>query len=119
MGTVDFEKETLEVLEPFKKAAATAKFNTFWTGALSGLAIPALSIFLFYLIFAPENFSFTDFINYTRYVRLTSPVISLCVLPDLLLFFIFIWTDKYFSARGVITATLVYVMLVLLIKFVV
>lgn len=119
MATIDYEKETLEVLKPFKEATARAKFNTFWTGMLSGLLIPALSIYIFHLFLSPRNFTFTDFINYTRYFQLTSSIISLCVIPNLLLFFIFIWTEKYFSARGVITATLVYVTLVLIIKFII
>lgn len=118
MESIDFEKETLKVLKPLKKPSGTSKFNTFWLGALFGLLIPAIAGFLFYYNFSPKSFNFVDFINYTRYLDLTSSIISLCVIPNLLCFFIFIWTEKYLSARGVVFATLVYVMLVMVIKFI-
>lgn len=117
MEPLDFERETLKVLKPLKKSSGFSKFNTFWVGTLLGLFIPAITVILFYYKFSPGNFDFADFINYTKYLNLTGSIISLCVIPNLLLFFIFIWTEKYFSARGVVFSTLVYVVLVIIIKF--
>ena len=47
-----------------------------------------------------------------------SKVLSLAAVPNLLLFFVFIWTHKNFSARGVIFATLLVAFVMLILKFV-
>ena len=117
MESLDFEKETLRVLKPIKKTSGTAKFNNFWIGTLIGITIPPVAIILFHLNFSPKSFSFTDLYNYSRYLGLTASIISLCVIPNLLSFFVFIWTEKYLSARGVVFSTLAYVILVVIIKF--
>ncbi len=44
-------------------------------------------------------------------------MISLSVIPNLLLFFLFIWTNRTLSARGVIFATLLVAMVMLVLKF--
>ena len=47
-----------------------------------------------------------------------SKVISLSAIPNLLLFFIYIWTNRNFSARGVIFATFLLAFVMLILKFV-
>jgi hypothetical protein len=47
-----------------------------------------------------------------------SKVLSLATVPNLLLFFLFIWTHRNFSARGVIFATLLMAFVMLVLKFV-
>jgi hypothetical protein len=47
-----------------------------------------------------------------------SKVVSLAAIPNLLLFFLFIWTKRNFSARGVIFATLLLAFVMLILKFV-
>jgi hypothetical protein len=48
---------------------------------------------------------------------LLSKLLSLSAIPNLLLFFVFIWTNRPFSARGVIFATLVVALVMLVLKF--
>jgi len=59
----------------------------------------------------------SDFLSSFRKMHMLSKVISLSAVPNLLLFFVFIWTDRNHSARGVIFATLVVAAVMLILKF--
>jgi hypothetical protein len=91
---------------------AKKKFDTVWIGALVGLAIPLLVLYCFYLF----NYSHLSFFQFYSNVLLANsillPSISLCVVSNLLVFFIFIWINRYYSARGVLLATMIYTGLV-------
>ena len=84
------------------------KFDSIAIGAITGLIAPMISLFGFYLV-AYHNITFTKFftdilLGYGIFL----PVISLCVIINLLVFFIFVWTNRNYSARGVLLATFVY-----------
>ena len=77
-------------------------------GAITGLMAPLISLFVFYLV-TYHTISFSDFFhNILLGYGILLPVISLCVITNLLVFFIFIWTNRNYSARGVLLATFVY-----------
>ncbi len=92
------------------------KFTKIYHGLIPALIIPIISVFVFYLVKYSSNKTFTQFINFLHQYDITEKIISLCVIPNLLLFFIFIWTDRYTAAKGVILATLIYTVLTLLSK---
>lgn len=94
----------------------TKKFTKIYHGLIPGLLVPLISIYGFYLIKFSKNKSFDEFLNIIQGYGVTTQVISLCVIPNLLVFFIFIWTDRYTAAKGVILATFIYVIIVLIIK---
>jgi hypothetical protein len=89
------------------------KFDTLLTGLIPGLVLPVLTILGFWIVNSES--SFVDFLVRFQQMAMLSKIMSLAAIPDLLLFFIFIWTNRNFSARGVIFATLIlaFVMLVL------
>ena len=92
------------------------RFDKGWIGFVLGLFAPLLSLFVFYLI-KYNHLSFPEF--YYRILvanEITTAVISLCVITNLLVFFIFIWANRNFSARGVLFATLVYTLYVFYLK---
>ena len=77
-------------------------------GAITGLIAPLISLFVFYLV-KYSQISFSKFFNDILLgYNILLPVISLCVIVNLLVFFIFIWTNRNYSARGVLLATFVY-----------
>lgn len=82
------------------------------TGFLLGIIIPIFTLFLFYLYRNPENLDF--FYEQMLSVNILSRLVSLCVVPNLGVFFIFIWTHRYKAAHGVIGATFIYAFVVLL-----
>jgi hypothetical protein len=84
------------------------KMDNAWIGFAAGMSAPLLTLYIFYLI-RFSHMSFHDF--YTNILvgtNLITPAISLCVITNLLVFFIFIWTNRNFSARGVLFSTFVY-----------
>ena len=83
----------------------TKKINTIVSGVLIGLVIPIL----FYMVFYYAKFKNLDFISYYKQIYLGTLLpllISRCILPNLLLFFIFNWVNWEKAAKGIFIATL-------------
>jgi hypothetical protein len=94
------------------------KFDTVWIGTITGLITPIFTLFIFYLV-KYNHLTFGQF--YTDILlanNIITPVISLCVITNLLVFFIFIWTNRYYNARGVLLATMIYAGYVVYKKFI-
>lgn len=61
------------------------------------------------------------FPSYLRYLNgggTFLPILSLCVIPNLLTFFIFIWTKRDKSAKGVLMATFAFAIYVGIMKMI-
>jgi hypothetical protein len=91
------------------------KFNTVLTGFLPGLVLPVATIVIIWMV--RYEGTLAEFLSSFQRLQMLSKVISLSAVPNLLLFFIFIWTDRNFAARGVILATLVVALVMLVLKF--
>jgi len=92
--------------------------NTFVTGLVAGLFTPLLTLAGVYLYRFAGQYSLADFFAYLHTMHVFSKLISLSVIPNLLAFFIFIWTHRDQGARGVLGATLIWAFVMLLIKFI-
>ena len=92
------------------------KFDTLLTGLIPALILPALSLVGFWIVKSDRGF--VDFLGYFQEMKMLSKVVSLTAIPNLLLFFLFIWTKRNFSARGVIFATFLLAFVMLILKFV-
>jgi hypothetical protein len=90
--------------------------NHVMIGSLLGILAPPIVLLVTYH-YRLQAHSLAEFIHFLLTFQALSNLISLCVVPNLLLFFIFIWTDKLASARGVVMATMFYAFLVFVIKF--
>ncbi len=86
-----------------------------WWGLLPGIILPLITLIIIWLI--QYDGGFFQFLKEFQQFGLLSKVVSLAAIPNLLLFFLFIWTDRTFSSRGVIFATLVLAFLMLMLKF--
>ncbi len=87
-------------------------------GVVLGLLLPLLGVYLYYLI-APFHMSFSVFLANVFEMHLTSKVLSLGVLANLigfLIVFSFKW-DRF--ARGIILSTLIYAAIILVFRFLV
>jgi hypothetical protein len=103
----------MNINPPVKKT-----FDNVWLGAFAGLIAPVFAMFLFYLI-RFNHLTFTQF--YERILQangIVTPSISLCVIINLLVFFLFIWSNRNYSARGVLLSTMVYAGYVVYQKFI-
>ncbi len=85
------------------------------TGLIPGLFLPVVTLLGFWLF--RSGGSLMQFLATFQNMGILSKILSLSVLPNLLLFFIFIWTRRNFSARGVIFATLLVAFVMLILKF--
>lgn len=92
------------------------KYDKLWIGVVIGLVMSVISIIAFYLI----QFNGRDFSSYLttlfRTKSLFAPLLSLAGIPNLVIFYLFINKEKYKTAKGLILATFILVLAVILIK---
>lgn len=86
------------------------------TGFAAGMLVPLLALLLFKMT-AFEDLTISGFLRQMFIRGKLSSVISLGLIPNLLVFFIFIWLNYLYSARGVVAATLVYGLVVVITKY--
>jgi hypothetical protein len=91
------------------------RFDNMWWGLIPGIILPLTTLIIIWVI--KYDGGFLQFLKKFQQFGLLSKVVSLAAIPNLLLFFLFIWTDRTFSSRGVIFATLVLAFLMLVLKF--
>jgi hypothetical protein len=84
-------------------------------GMGSGILLPVMTVIGFWLV--KYDGGFLEFLTSFQEMGMLAKVISLATIPNLLLFFVCIWTDRTFSARGVIFATLIVAFIMLVLKF--
>ena len=94
------------------------KLNTLGFGLLTGLLIPIISFMGVSIYRMNDGNGFKAFIDFLFQADILTKLISLCLVPNLLLFFVFIWTNRLISARGVIMSMFVYGLLILILKIV-
>src|SRR3954469_15508999 len=84
------------------------KFDNTWLGFVLGMSAPFLTLYIFYLV-KFNHLTFGEFYENILFANnILTASISLCVITNLLVFFIFIWTNRNFSARGVLFSTFIY-----------
>lgn len=93
-----------------------------WLGLVLGLIFPIIGIIILYFFWGTGSFglyirSFTDFENVNA-MRQSSKIVSLSMFAMLVPFNFFLNKRKYYSTRGVIIATCLYAVLILLYNFV-
>jgi hypothetical protein len=94
------------------------KLDKVWIGVVFGLLGPLL-IFAGYHLFKYGHMGLDSFTRFMRMEGTFSPRISLCVILNLGLFFLFYWQKMDRAAKGVITATFLYALLVVYLKVII
>ena len=92
------------------------KKNHFLTGFISGLLAPFIGFYVYYLI----SFHYMSFQAYRERLTelgLAGGVISLSLIANLIVFFYFIQRKTDRSAQGVIGATFLYGLLIIILKY--
>ncbi|MBN2520018.1 MAG: hypothetical protein JXB17_05915 [Bacteroidales bacterium] len=93
------------------------RFNKIYIGLIPGLLLPVISIFGLYK-FKFFFLSISEFYEQAKQMDILFKIISLGVVPNLLLFFLFIWKNYLYSARGVLMATFIYAFIVFAFKLI-
>ena len=92
------------------------RWNKFWVGFVLGVFLPMLIFFSIYLIGYSKS-PFEEFIRQTRMMLVLPKIMSLCVIPNLAVFYFFLNKEFWYATRGVITATLLCTFAIIAIKF--
>lgn len=86
-------------------------------GILVGLIGPVIGVLVFYFVnFSTSNIS--NFFSMAAAQNLLSPLLSLCAVINLGVFFLFIKINYLQTARGIILSTFLYGLLIVGLKFV-
>lgn len=93
------------------------KYDNAWLGLTGGFVLTLLGFVAFYFINQEEFPKLSHFIKALTLTEMFPSILSLCALPNLLLFFIFIWTHRNRSAKGVLTAVMILAILVAILRF--
>lgn len=92
------------------------KWDKLYIGAIPGFIVPLIVFFLTYLI-RFNRYAFAEFIDILLFGKMILGFISLCVIANLILFYLFLNKKLYRAARGVILATLIYAIIIYLVRF--
>lgn len=93
-----------------------SKIDNLQLGLVLGIIAPALTMLIIYLIqFTDHNFK--ELIDLLISKRVFTKIVSLCVIPNLALFFLFLNKNYFKSARGILLATILFALFVFITKF--
>lgn len=96
-------------------AKQTKNINKIKFGFWPGFVLPVI-VFLLMYVAKSKDLSFLDYLNGLWQFQILVKLLTLCVLPNLLLFLYFIKKKYDMAARGVLMATFVYAFLVIISK---
>jgi len=87
-----------------------------WVGSVLGLLAPFITLVLYYLI-KYHYMTVGRFIDYLILGDTYTSVVTLSVLANLGVFYLFLWKNKYKGARGVLLATFIWGAVIMYLKF--
>lgn len=95
------------------------KFNKPWFGLVLGLVLPVISFLIYFMFNISSNvdLSFKVFIDTLMREEAITAVLSICMLPNLILFFLLKKLDYWYAIKGVIVSVVIYTLLVVVLKF--
>lgn len=91
------------------------KSNSVLSGLITGIILPLLTFTILMLILK-ENLSLESFVRRAKDLHVLTKFLSISVVPNLLLFFLFLRRNFLLSARGVIGATLAEAFIIILLQ---
>jgi len=94
------------------------KCNKLYIGLIIGLILPILTSWLIFYFRFGNSLSLNEFVQGLLQAHGFTKLLSLSVLPNLIVFLIAIKLERLLAARGIVTATLVYAIAVIVLRFV-
>jgi hypothetical protein len=95
--------------------ASHKKFDNLWLGIAIGTIAPVLTTFILAKVVYPDGYLDNLYSN-TLLFFIAPKIISLAVLPNLASFLLFTYTSRYSSAKGVLGTTIVFAIIVFILK---
>ncbi|MGZ3863446.1 MAG: hypothetical protein ACXVPN_08500 [Bacteroidia bacterium] len=92
------------------------KLNNIYLGIAAGLLLPAISTVVYWAwSFRAVDF-YPQFFRFLLMGRVLSAVLSLCLIPNVGLFFLFLNREYWKTCRGMILSTILYGFLIVYLK---
>lgn len=88
------------------------KLDKLGIGLFLGILIPVVTFFAYYLI-KFSDIGFSDYLASMHHYKLLFKILSLCVLADLPVFYIFIQLKFWKTSRGIVFACFIFAFMVL------
>jgi hypothetical protein len=85
-------------------------------GFALGIGVPILTFLIFYL-WKADTMTLPEYVRFLADVQALPKLMSLAVIPNLGIFFLFLRKDHYYATRGVLAATIVLAILILILKY--
>jgi len=92
------------------------RYDKFIVGFIPGMIAPLLGVVLFYAA-KFNHLTFQEYLVFVKLPYIFSPMMSLGVVMNLFVFFLFISRDYYRAARAVIFSCILYSIPILWVKF--
>ncbi|WP_010663417.1 hypothetical protein [Marinilabilia salmonicolor] len=93
------------------------KCNKQIVGILIGLVVPVVFGLLLFQGRYHGDLEFWEFVKTMFLLQSLGKLVSVSVLPNLLIFFLAIWTERLLAARGIVIATLLYTLATVILYF--
>lgn len=93
------------------------KLNKPVIGLAFGLAFPLIAFLIYYASKSPSGESLILFIERLKGLSAFIPTLSLCVLPNLFLYFGFKKLNYWYAIKGVVGSVFIYTLVVVVLKF--
>lgn len=87
------------------------------TGTILGLILPVITLIIIHQMAFTELVKLQDFHRFAMDKDFFDNLVSLSGIPNLALFFLFLKTKLYENGKGIILATFVLVLVVIVLKF--
>ena len=91
------------------------RWNKFWIGLTLGIVLP-LVVFLLVYVIGYSGISFAEFMEVATKMQALPKILSLCVIPNLVIFYFFLNKEFWYATRGVIAATILFTLAIVAIK---
>lgn len=92
------------------------KYDKTITGAVSGILLPTVIGMVIYL-FSSKGLSIPGYLSRLAETNIITHSISLCVFPNVIIFMIFSRYDMLRACRGVLAVTILWAVIVFVVKF--
>jgi len=92
------------------------KYDNFLSGIVSGFLFPVIIGFIVF-IFTAHGMSIITYLERINDAHIVTHAITLCVFPNVFIFLLFNRFDMLRAARGILAATIVWAVIVFLVKF--
>ncbi len=89
-----------------------------WVGAAVGLVLPVITALLFFKFAYAGALPFFDFLAQMMEIRGVGMLVAVSCLPNLAVFTLFAYTDRLKVSRGLFLSTLLYAMVIVVVKFI-